>query len=292
MNAAPKPQHKSVVARKSWWHNKYKRRLTARYIAATAITVAFLFPVYWLFIMAFKGPSEVFASPPVWLPTQFKFDAFVELFRDGDASTVLNSIIIAGTSTFLAMLIGTMGAYSLARFKTGGNNLAIWIISQRMIPPITIVFPLFLMYAILGWIDSYHGLILLYTAFNLPYVIWMMRGYIEDIPIELEHSALVDGWSRWQVLWRVVFPMARAGLFATAVFTFIFAWNDFIFALILSRTEVTTFPVQITKFFGNQQTFWGKIGAMSILGTLPIFFAVAAMQRFIVRGISLGAVKG
>ena len=278
--------------RKHWWSNKYKRRLTARYLAATAITIAFLFPVYWLFIMAFKGPGEVFASPPVWLPTQFKFDAFVELFRDGDANAVLNSVIIAGTSTFFAMLIGTMGAYSLARFKTGGDNLAIWIISQRMIPPITIVFPLFLMYAILGWIDSYHGLILLYTAFNLPYVIWMMRGYIEDIPIELEHSALVDGWSRWQVLWRVVFPMARAGLFATAVFTFIFAWNDFIFALILSRTEVTTFPVQITKFFGNQQTFWGKIGAMSILGTLPIFFAVAAMQRFIVRGISLGAVKG
>jgi len=292
MNAASKLPQQSAVVRKSWWQNKYKRRLGARYLAATAITIVFLFPVYWLFIMAFKAPGEVFASPPVWLPTQFKLDAFIELFRDGDAGTVLNSIIIAGTSTFFAMLLGTMGAYSLARFKTGGDNLAIWIISQRMIPPITIVFPLFLMYAILGWIDSYHGLILLYTAFNLPYVIWMMRGYIEDIPIELEHSALVDGWSRWQVLWRVVLPMARAGIFATAVFTFIFAWNDFIFALILSRTEVTTFPVQITKFFGNQQTFWGKIGAMSILGTLPIFFAVAAMQRFIVRGISLGAVKG
>ena len=282
----------AAIQSKSWWSRKANRRLVARYVVATAVTIFFLFPVYWLFIMAFKTPEEVFASPPVWIPSEFSLDGFLELFRDGDVKTVLNSLIIAGTSTAFAMVLGTMGAYSLARFKTGGDNLAIWIISQRMIPPITIVFPLFLMYAILGWIDSYHGLILLYTAFNLPYVIWMMRGYIEDIPIELEQSALVDGWSRWQVLWRVVFPMARAGLFATAVFTFIFAWNDFIFALILSRTEVTTFPVQMTRFFGHQQTFWGKIGAMSFIGTLPIFFAVAAMQRFIVRGISLGAVKG
>ena len=98
------------------------------------------------------------------------------------------------------MIIGTMGAYSLARFKTGGENLAVWIISQRMVPPIAIVFPLFLLYVWLGWVDTYHGMIILYTAFNLPYVIWMMRGYIEDIPIDLEESALVDGCTRWQVL--------------------------------------------------------------------------------------------
>ncbi len=292
MTAVSVQQPLGVASSKGWWARKANRRLVVRYIVATIVTIIFLFPVYWLFIMAFKTPEEVFASPPVWLPSDFSLDGFVELFRDGDVNTVMNSLITAGTSTVFAMFFGTIAAYSLARFKTGGDNLAIWIISQRMIPPITIVFPLFLMYALLGWIDSFHGLILLYTAFNLPYVIWMMRGYIEDIPIELEHSALVDGWTRWQVLWRVVFPMARAGLFATAVFTFIFAWNDFIFALILSRTEVTTFPVQMTRFFGHQQTFWGKIGAMSVIGTLPIFFAVAAMQRFIVRGISMGAVKG
>src|SRR3546814_769052 len=113
-----------------------------------------------------------------------------------------------------------------------------------MMPPVAIVFPVFLLYVWLGGVDTYWGLILLYTAFNLPYVIWMMRGYIMDIPIELEESALVDGCSRWQVLMDVVFPMARSGLFATAVFTFVFAWNDFIFALVLTRTEVITYPVQ------------------------------------------------
>ncbi|MGI9435339.1 MAG: carbohydrate ABC transporter permease, partial [Geminicoccaceae bacterium] len=208
-----------------------------------------------------------------------------------------NSLVVAGVSTVFAMLFGTIAAYSIARFKTGGDHLAIWIISQRMIPPIVIVFPVFLLYVWLGrlgpsWIDSYHGLIILYTAFNLPYVIWMMRGYIEDIPLELEESALVDGLTRFQVLWKVVFPMARAGLFATAVFTFMFAWNDFIFALVLTRTDVTTFPVQVTHYFGGQSNFWAKIAAMSALGTVPIFIAVAMLQRYLVRGISLGAVKG
>ena len=282
----------AVYVPKAWWLRRQTRTKVGRYAAAIAITLFFLFPVYWIFIMAFKTPEEVFASPPIWYPAQIQFETFAVLFRDGDVGTIGNSLITAGVSTMLAMFFGTIAAYSLARFRTGGDNLAIWIISQRMIPPIVIIFPVFLVYVFFGWVDTFHGLILLYTAFNLPYVTWMMRGYIEDIPIELEQSALVDGWTRWQVLLRVVFPMARAGLFATAVFTFIFAWNDFIFALVLTRAEVTTYPVQVTSFFGQQQTFWAKIGAMSILGTLPIFFAVALFQRFLVRGISLGAIKG
>jgi multiple sugar transport system permease protein len=214
------------------------------------------------------------------------------LFKDGDAETVLNSLILATTSTLFAMILGTIAAYSLVRFKTGGENLAVWIISQRMMPPVAIVFPVFLLYVFFGWVDTFFGLILLYTAFNLPYVIWMMRGYIEDIPLELEESALVDGCSRWAVLWKVVMPMARSGLFATAVFTFVFAWNEFLFALVLTRTEVTTYTVQVTHYFGGQSNFWAKIAAMSILGTIPVFIAVATMQRYLVRGISMGAVKG
>ena len=266
--------------------------LALRYAAAIVITVAFLFPVYWLFIISFKTPEEIFAYPPVWYPASIQFENYGVLFKDGDAITVWNSLVLAGVSTIIAMVLGTMAAYSLVRFKTGGENLAVWIISQRMMPPIAIVFPIFLVYVFLGWVDSYIGMIVLYTAFSLPYVIWMMRGYIEDIPIELEESALVDGWTRWQVLWRVVFPMARSGLFATAVFTFVFAWNDFLFALVLTRTEVITYTVQVTHYFGGQSNFWAKIAAMSVLGTAPIFVAVAFMQRYLVRGISMGAVKG
>ena len=266
--------------------------LAARTLAAIALTLFFLFPIYWLFMISFKTPDEIFAYPPKWWPGQIQFDNYAVLFKDGDATTVWNSFVVAGASTVVAMFLGTICAYSLARFRTGGEHLANWIISQRMVPPIAVVFPIFLLYVFFGAVDTYVGLILLYTAFNLPYVIWMMRGYILDIPQALEEAALVDGYTRWQVLWKVVFPMSRAGLFATAIFTFEFAWNEFLFALVLTRTEVTTYTVQVTHYFGGQSNFWAKISAMSVLGTLTIFIVVGFMQRYLVRGISLGAVKG
>jgi multiple sugar transport system permease protein len=267
-------------------------KLGLRLAAAVALTLFFLFPIYWLFMISFKTAEEIFAFPPKWWPGQIQWSTYAVLFKDGDALTVWNSFVVAGLSTVAAMFLGTICAYSIARFRTGGENLANWIISQRMVPPIAVVFPIFLLYVYLGLVDTYFGLILLYTAFNLPYVIWMMRGYILDIPRALEEAALVDGYTRWQVLWKIVLPMSRAGLFATAIFTFVFAWNEFLFALVLTRTEVTTYTVQVTHYFGGQSNFWAKISAMSVLGTVPIFIIVGFMQRYLVRGISLGAVKG
>ena len=275
--------------------NARRRRSIAtavRTLAAVVLTLSFLFPIYWLFTISFKTADEIFAYPPRWWPGQISFDTYAVLFKDGDAATVWNSFVVAGASTVLAMLLGTMCAYSLARFRTGGEHLSNWIVSQRMVPPIAVVFPIFLMYVYFGWVDTYFGLILLYTAFNLPYVIWMMRGYILDIPLSLEEAAMVDGCTRWQVFLKVVLPMSRAGFFATAILTFVFAWNEFLFALVFTRTEVTTYTVQVTHYFGGQSNFWAKISAMSVLGTVPIFVIVAFMQRYLVRGISLGAVKG
>jgi multiple sugar transport system permease protein len=266
--------------------------LALRYLAAFVALVVFLFPIYWLFAISLKTAEEIFAFPPVWWPSAVRLENYLVLFRDGDAKTIGNSLVIALVSTLAAMFFGTLCAYSIARFRTGGDNFAMWILSNRMLPPIVIVFPVFLLYVRLGWVDTYLGLIILYTAFNLPYVIWMMRGYIQDIPLELEESALVDGCTRWGVFRKVVLPMARSGIFATAVFTFVFAWNELLFALVLTRSEVTTFPVQVTHYLGGQSNFYSKIAAMSVLGTVPIFIAVAMLQRYLVRGISLGAVKG
>ena len=204
------------------------RGLVFRYLLALVALALFLFPIYWLFMISFKTPDEIFAHPPAWWPQSIQFTNYAVLFKDGDVVTIWNSFVIAGGSTVIAMVFGTMCAYSIARFRTGGNLFADWMLSNRMIPPIVIVFPVFLLYAKAGLVDTYFGLIILYTAFNLPYVVWMMRGYIQDIPLELEESALVDGCTRWQVFVRVVWPMARSGLFATAVFTFVFAWNEFI----------------------------------------------------------------
>ncbi|MBX2882743.1 MAG: carbohydrate ABC transporter permease [Granulosicoccus sp.] len=267
-------------------------RLWLRVALALFVTLLFVFPVYWLAMISIKTPDDIYAYPPVWVPSEIHFSSYISLFRDGDAWSVWNSLVTAGVSTLLAMLIGTAAAYSLVRFRTGGDHLATWIISQRMIPPITVAFPIFLLFVAWEWIDTRYGLILLYTAFNVPYVTWMMRGYIQEIPLELEQSALVDGLSRPAVLYKVVLPMARAGFFATAVFTFIFAWNDFLFALILTKSEAVTYTVKVTGYFGSQSTFWSKIGAMSMLGVLPMMLVVATMQRFIVRGMSMGAVKG
>jgi multiple sugar transport system permease protein len=274
------------------WRRDVKVRKWLRFVVALGLTLFFIFPVYWLFIMSFKTANEIFAFPPVWYPKSLNFGNFAVLFKDGDAVTVWNSLVLSSISTVTSMIIGTLAAYSIVRYRTGGENLAIWILSQRMMPSIVIVFPIFLLYVWLGWVDTYHGMIVLYVAFSLPYVTWMMRGYIQDIPIELEESALVDGCNRWQVLWKIVMPLVRTGLFATAVFTFVFVWNDFVFALVMTRTAVVTYTVQVTHYFGGQSNFWAKISAMSVLGTIPVFFTVATMQRFMVRGISMGAVKG
>ncbi len=268
-----------------------RRIMALRYLGVFLALLFFLFPIYWLVVISFKTPEEIFAFPPTWWPESLQFGNYRVLFKDGDVWTIWNSLVVAGVSTLAAMLLGTMAAYSIARFRTGGDHFAVWIVSNRMIPPIAIVFPVFLLYVALGWIDTFRGLIVLYTAFNLPYVIWMMRGYIQDVPLELEEAAQIDGATRWQIFTRIVLPVVRGGMFATAVFTFVFAWNDFIFALVLTRSEVTTFPVQVTHYFGGQSNFWAKIAAMSTLGTVPVFVAVAALQRFLVRGISMGAVK-
>ena len=139
-----------------------------------------------MFAVSLKTPQEIFKFPPAWYPATPQLQNFLVLFRDGDVWSVWNSLVIASISTLIAMVFGTLCAYSIVRFRTGGENLAVWIISQRMLPPIAVVFPIFLLYAKVGWADTYHGLILLYTAFALPYVIWMMRGYLQEIPVELE----------------------------------------------------------------------------------------------------------
>jgi multiple sugar transport system permease protein len=264
----------------------------AWYGVSILVLIVALFPIYWMFMVSLKLPEEIFKSPPVWFPSKPQLGNYGALFSDGDVWSLWNSLVIAGVSTLIAMVLGTLCAYAIVRFKTGGDNLAIWILSQRMLPPIAVVFPIFLAYAMFGLSDSFPGLILLYTAFALPYVIWMMRGYLQDVPIELEEAALIDGYSHIAVLWKVTVPMARNGLIATAIFAFVFSWNEFLFALVLTRTEVITFTVQISQYFGSQSTFWAKIAAMSVLGTLPVFIAVALLQRYLVRGISLGAVKG
>ncbi len=262
-----------------------------RYLVVAAALIFFLFPIYWIASMAFRTGDEIFHSPPIYIPSTFSLNQFAEAIQNKSIFALANSLIVTSGATLLALLLGVPAAYSLARFNTGGRNFSFWILSQRFLPPIAIVIPIFLLFRSLQWIDKYHGLILLYAMFNLPYVIWMMRSYFKDVPIEVEESALVDGASRLHALRSVVVPLAAGGLVATGIFTFIFIWNEFLFALILTRTNVVTLPVAMNNFFGTQATLWGQAGVLSLTTMAPIFVLVMLVQRYLVRGLTLGAIK-
>lgn len=262
-----------------------------RYILLAIVLVFFLFPLFWLATLALKTPSEYFASPPVWLPQDPSLLHLRALLASKGVGSFINSVIIAGGSTILAMLAGVPAAYSMARFKTGGDNFALWVLSQRMLPPVVLVLPIFLLFRTLNLVDTHRGMILLYAVFNLPYVIWMMRGYFQDIPQEIEDSALVDGCNHWQALWRVTVPLSMAGLLTTAAFTFIFAWNEFLFAVVLTRVEATPVTVAIAGMFGSQSSFLGQVSWLSWISLMPVFILTIIMQRYLVRGMTMGAIK-
>jgi multiple sugar transport system permease protein len=269
-------------------------RESARYIALIIAVLFFLFPILWITVTAFKQPGEYFNFPPIWFPKKPTFRNFILIQNVGIGgyTALKNSFIVTCSSTVAVMLLGSMAAYAMARFKTGGRNFAFWVLSQRMLPPIAIVFPLFLMMRIIHWIDTYQVLILFYTTFNLPFVIWMLRSYFMEIPVDVEESALVDGCTRMGALFRIVLPMAMPGVIATAVFAYIFSWTEFLFAVIFLRTRVATVPVEVAGYWGSEAQLWGQAGVMAILSMVPIFVIGLAVQKHFARGLTLGSVKG
>ena len=280
-----------------------RRRLaiqTLRYAIVLVALAFFLFPIGWVVSTAFKLPGDYLRRPPVWVPsdpTTLHFQNVME--AKGDVA-LRNSVVVASSATLLCLLVGSLAAYSLARFGTGGKHFAFWLLSQRMMPPVVLVVPFFLLLRDVGqveWLGRWFGLdtrgalIALYTMFNLPYVIWMMRGYFEGVPVELEESALVDGATRLGVIWRITLPLALPGLIATATFAFIFAWTEFLFAVVFTRTEAVTLPVAIAGFSGSQGSNWGQASALAVVATAPVFVLGLLVQKHFVRGLTLGAVK-
>jgi len=272
---------------------------TALKYAAVAVALAFfLFPIAWVVGTAFKLPGEYLHRPPVWIPSEPTLLHFRNVMASRGEAALRNSTIIAGSATLLSMAIGSLAAYSLARFQTGGRHFAFWILSQRLMPPVVLVVPFFLLLRQVGQrqpaigIDTHPALIALYTLFNLPYVIWMMRSYFQGVPVEVEESALVDGSTRWGVFWRLTLPLALPGLIATATFAFIFAWTEFLFAVVFTRTNAVTLPVAIAGYTGAQGSNWGQASALAVVATAPVFVLGLLVQRHFVRGLTLGAVRG
>jgi multiple sugar transport system permease protein len=271
---------------------------TLRYIAVSAALLFFLFPIVWIVGISVKLPADYLSDPPIWIPSEITFRHYQSVMAEKGALALSNSLLIAGSATLLSVLIGSLAAYSLARFNTGGRHLGFWLLSQRMMPPIVLVIPFFLLLREAGkinprlGIDQHLPLIALYAVFNLPYVIWMMRSYFASVPVEIEESAMIDGATRLGALARITLPLSLPGLVATTTFAFIFAWTEFLFAVVFTRTNAVTLPVVISGFTGGQGSNWGRACALSVVATVPVFILVLLVQRHFVRGLTLGAVRG
>jgi multiple sugar transport system permease protein len=265
-------------------------------IIALALLAA-LTPVYWMITISLKREVDQFATPPRW----FSFSPTLEHYADAFVARsfgqyLLNSAQVAVASTLCALVIGTLAAYALARFRLPyrlDRKLALWILSTRMFPAIVTAVPLFLIMRDLRLLNTQLSLIIVYTAFNLPFVVWMMRGFFAELPRDLEEAALVDGDSRLGAFWRVVLPLVAPGLAATAVFCLIVSWNEFLFALVLTQTDAAmTLPVGIAGRVTQYEIKLGVMSAAGVVAMMPILVFALAVQKYLVRGLSLGAVKG
>lgn len=285
----------SAVSRR---HTKRATLNLLRYTVLLAAGIFFLFPIFWVAVMSIKMPGDYMVRPPVWFPDNPTFNHYRNVMERNGWLALRNSLVIASSATVLSMFVGTLAAYSLARLNTGGKHFAFWILSQRMMPPVVLVVPFFLMLVDVGkqvsflGIDKRGSLIAIYTVFNLPFVIWLMRSYFDGVPVELEESGMVDGNSRFQVFLRIALPLAFPGLIATGAFAFIFAWTEFLFAVTLTRTEAVTLPVAIAGYSGSQGSNWGQASALAVVATAPIFVLTLLVQRHFVRGLTLGAIRG
>jgi multiple sugar transport system permease protein len=274
------------------------------YILVLLIMAAVLFPVFWLVSSSFKPAHEWFAKPPVWISNSMTLDNYKVLIypvesisRMGGFSTpavkpIVNSLIIAIFATVIATVAGFLAAYSISRYQTGGAQLFIFILQTRMLPPIAIAIPLLLMYSTLGLVDRHIGLIIMYAGVTLSYVVWMMKGFIDEIPVEIEEAAILEGYSEWEILFRVIFPLVRGPLLASGLFVLILNWGEFLFALIFTHSEAFTVPVQLQKYFSNMGLMLGPVSALSVLATIPVVILGYLIQKHFVRGITFGAVKG
>ena len=275
------------------------RERTTRWLIYLAITVGVIytaFPILWMLSNSFKTRLDVFAMPPIWIIEEPTFRNYVRNFSDRPYLLFMrNSVIVGAVTTFLSVAIGTLAGYALARFRYPGSmkfHLSFWILSTRMIPPIVTIIPLFIFFLFVGMVNTKISLIIAYTMFNLPFVVWMMKGYFQEIPRELEESAMVDGDTGFGAFFRIVLPLARPGLAATAIFTMILSWNELLFALILTETpSVNTLPIGMAGRVGEYRIEWAEISSIAIVAGLPLIIFAFILQRHLVRGLSFGAVK-
>ena len=269
-----------------------RRRRLLKTGVVSVITLLYLFPILWMIATAFKVPNQAFAEAPTWFFTP-TLDNFRQVLAGGSFGAYLgNSLIVASTSTLLALILGSGIAYPLARYSVPGKRqLASWILSLRIIPPIVVIVPLFVLLSGVGLKGTIWSLVLLYTYMNLPLSVWLLRGFFADMPVEIEEAARVDGASGLRIFLQITMPLTAPGLVATGLLAFIFAWNEFLFANVLTGAYNKTAPVGLTEYVTPVSVKWTEIMAAGTLVVIPVWIAALVTQRYLVRGLSMGAVK-
>jgi multiple sugar transport system permease protein len=257
-----------------------------------------LFPIYWMFVVSAKSRVELFGKPTFIIRTFFSENYTNTLTNPSFQGYMFNSIVVATSNALLVTVLGLLATYALSRFKlVGQDNIFFWTITNRMAPPAVFLLPLFLLYTqtfSLGeWklYDTRIGLIFLYCVFNLPFAIWMLKGIVDGIPKELDEAAMVDGANTLQVITRVILPLARPGLAVTAILTWVFAWNEYLFAATLTSVHARTITTGLAEFVTVTGTNWGQMAATATLTLLPALLFLGLVQHHIVAGLTFGAVK-
>lgn len=275
-----------------------RRRLIERavlYFTTAIVLLLMVFPAYWLITNAFKVPIDTAASPPVLFPRRITLDNFKLVLQSaGMARFFFNSIFIALASTAAAIFIGSMAAYSLAQSYLSfaiRRGLMMWILVTRIFPPITTAIPYFVLLRALKLTDTHIAIIITYTAYALPFVIWLMLGFFQELPKDIDRAAIIDGCSLWQRFSDVILPLALPGIAVTAIFTFIYSWNEFLYASILTSRNAKTLPVVISGYMSDRFLRWGEMSALATLMLIPVLIFAALTQRYLVRGLTFGAVK-
>ena len=274
-------------------------RTVGKYVLVYGLGMFFVLfstlPLLWGISTALKIPSEVYAFPPTWIPKTFTFDNFLSVVQNQNLiRAFFNTLIIASGTTLVALLVGVLGGYGFARYKFPGRNGLLWaVLFTKLFPRVVVIVPFFVTLRNLQMMNTYQGLILVYLMVTFPVAIWLLKGFFDKIPVEIEEAAVIDGCNLPQLLWHVIIPMSRPALVAVAMYSFILAWNEFLFALVFTNgLERRPLSIALAFFIDENGIRWGELMAASVVMSLPAVIVFTFAQKLLVRGLSDGAVKG
>ena len=270
--------------------------LIATYIVATILVLMVILPLLWIFMMSFKEPIDIIKWPPSFV-FKLSLENYKAVFSSssshfGIVLLLINSIITTVTSTVIAVSLATVSAYSLSRLKPKGTRILSFIIlTSRMIPPITLIVPLYIIYTRINLFDTRIGLILVFIALNIPFATWLMKGFFQDIPKSIEEAAMIDGCTPFQSFWKIILPIAVPGVAATSIFSFILSWNSLIIPLILTTIKAPTLPILASQVRTDEGILWGQMGVMSVFMIIPVIIFTIFATEYLIKGLLSGAVK-